>query len=153
MAIRFGTSGWRAIIADEFTFSHVRTVSQAICEHFSKEPSFASGSLVVGNDTRFLESGLPPSVPSRFPPMASAPCYARNLLQHPVFPMLSAVKRPPPVLTYGLAQSTGIQRMKLSTSDGAPALPAVTENDRATHLSTSKRARAADNSRRQVHLF
>ena len=32
MAIRFGTSGWRAIMADQFTFTNVRSVTPAICE-------------------------------------------------------------------------------------------------------------------------
>ena len=34
MAIRFGTSGWRAVIADDFTFAGVRQVTEAICAHF-----------------------------------------------------------------------------------------------------------------------
>ncbi len=35
MAIRFGTSGWRSIIADEFTFDNVRNVSEAICSYLT----------------------------------------------------------------------------------------------------------------------
>ncbi len=31
--IKFGTSGWRGIIADEFTFDGVRIVTKAIGEH------------------------------------------------------------------------------------------------------------------------
>lgn len=34
MSIRFGTSGWRAVIADEFTFAGVRKVTEALCTHF-----------------------------------------------------------------------------------------------------------------------
>jgi phosphomannomutase len=33
MAIRFGTSGSRAVIADDFTFAGVRKVTEAICTH------------------------------------------------------------------------------------------------------------------------
>ena len=50
MSIRFGTDGWRAIISDDFTFENVRTVSQAIADHF-KEKDVA---LAVGYDRRFL---------------------------------------------------------------------------------------------------
>src|SRR6266498_2011606 len=53
MSIRFGTSGWRAVIADEFTFAGVRKVTEAICTHFESvvHPNKA---MIVGHDTRFL---------------------------------------------------------------------------------------------------
>lgn len=37
MSIRFGTSGWRAAIADEFTAAGMRQVTEAICTHFGEE--------------------------------------------------------------------------------------------------------------------
>ena len=128
MAIKFGTSGWRAIIADEFTFSHVRTVSQAICDHFSAEPSFASSSLVVGNDTRFLGE--------RF----AAEC-AQQVSSNGFRALLCEQFTPTPCISHAIRNekaAAGINftashnppeynGMKLSTSDGAPALPAVTE--------------------------
>ncbi len=51
--IRFGTDGWRAIIADEFTFENVRACAQATALYF-KEQGLASRGVVVGYDTRFL---------------------------------------------------------------------------------------------------
>lgn len=51
--IRFGTDGWRAVIAEEFTFANVRCVSQAIARHLSDMRLERSG-IVVGFDTRFL---------------------------------------------------------------------------------------------------
>ncbi|OQA89691.1 MAG: Phosphoglucomutase [Elusimicrobia bacterium ADurb.Bin231] len=59
--IKFGTSGWRGIIADDFTFDNVRIVTQAIADYV-KETSRKSAvrgkkqyrqSVVVGYDTRF----------------------------------------------------------------------------------------------------
>ncbi len=50
--IRFGTSGWRAVIADEFTFANVRLAVAAIAEHVRR--GNASPTLIVGYDTRFL---------------------------------------------------------------------------------------------------
>ena len=31
--IKFGTDGWRAIIAEDYTFANVRTCAQAFAEH------------------------------------------------------------------------------------------------------------------------
>jgi len=53
MSIHFGTSGWRAIIADEFTFSNVRRVSQAIAKYL-KEHNQQNKGIIIGYDTRFL---------------------------------------------------------------------------------------------------
>ena len=51
--IKFGTDGWRAVIADEFTVSNVRAVTHAIA-HFLEEEKKASDGVVVGFDNRFL---------------------------------------------------------------------------------------------------
>jgi phosphoglucomutase len=53
MSIHFGTSGWRAIIADEFTFSNVRKVCQAIAKYI-KAHRLQDKGIIVGYDTRFL---------------------------------------------------------------------------------------------------
>jgi len=50
--IKFGTSGWRAIIADEFTFAAVRRVTQAIANYLQAEA--ANSQIIVGYDTRFM---------------------------------------------------------------------------------------------------
>src|SRR5512132_4385996 len=52
-SIRFGTSGWRAVIADEFTFSNARRVVAAIARVLSSDGR-SSGPVLVGFDTRFL---------------------------------------------------------------------------------------------------
>ncbi|MCX7918824.1 MAG: phosphoglucomutase/phosphomannomutase family protein [bacterium] len=51
--ISFGTSGWRAIISEEFTFANVRIVTQAIAQYLQQEQLDTRG-VVVGYDTRFL---------------------------------------------------------------------------------------------------
>jgi phosphomannomutase len=50
--IKFGTDGWRGIIADDFTFDNVRRVAGAIASYVLKHED-ASRGLVVGYDTRF----------------------------------------------------------------------------------------------------
>lgn len=52
-AIRFGTDGWRAIVADEFTMENVRIVAQAIAS-YTKEMGQQEQPIIVGHDTRFL---------------------------------------------------------------------------------------------------
>lgn len=56
--IKFGTDGWRAVIADEFTFSNLERVAQAYADFLSqdKEPLSAreSALVIVGFDRRFL---------------------------------------------------------------------------------------------------
>ena len=54
MPIKFGTSGWRAIIADKFTFANVRLVTRAICSYLRESGVRDGASLVVSYDTRFL---------------------------------------------------------------------------------------------------
>lgn len=55
MGIAFGTEGWRAIIAEEFTVENVCNVSQAIAEHMLANQSGRKPlTLAVGYDTRFL---------------------------------------------------------------------------------------------------
>ncbi len=51
--IKFGTSGWRGVIADDFTFGRVGAVVQAIADHLVSQGLKDKG-VIVGYDTRFL---------------------------------------------------------------------------------------------------
>ncbi len=54
-AIKFGTSGWRGIISDTFTFGNVELAAHAIAQHLHENPPpNARKLLIVGHDTRFL---------------------------------------------------------------------------------------------------
>ena len=50
--IKFGTDGWRAIIADDFTFANVRACAEAVARNLVATGRSDQG-LVVGFDTRF----------------------------------------------------------------------------------------------------
>lgn len=50
--IKFGTSGWRGILAEDFTFANARLVCQAIAGYLKQE-GLASQGMVIGYDTRF----------------------------------------------------------------------------------------------------
>ena len=49
--ISFGTDGWRAVVADDFTYANVRAVTQAVAQYLAAAPP--EGRVVVGHDTRF----------------------------------------------------------------------------------------------------
>jgi len=51
--IKFGTDGWRGIIADDFTFDNVRRVAGGIASYVLRHENPAHG-LFIGYDTRFL---------------------------------------------------------------------------------------------------
>ena len=127
MAIRFGTSGWRAVIADEFTFAGVRMVTEAICSHF-QEAGSRSNTMIVCHDTRFMGE--------RF----AAEC-AQVISAHGFRSLLCPEPVPTPTMSHAIRTQNAIcginftashnppeyNGMKLSTADGAPALPEVTK--------------------------
>ncbi|HYV85326.1 MAG TPA: phosphoglucomutase/phosphomannomutase family protein [Patescibacteria group bacterium] len=53
MTIRFGTDGWRGVMADDFTFDNVRIVSQAVADLVHEEGR-AGSAVPIGHDVRFL---------------------------------------------------------------------------------------------------
>jgi phosphomannomutase len=52
MSIRFGTDGWRAVIADDFTYENVRRVTHAIARYVVRNEKPDAG-VLVGYDTRY----------------------------------------------------------------------------------------------------
>jgi phosphoglucomutase len=128
MTIRFGTSGWRAVIADEFTFAGVRSVTSAICSHFETANSVGD-LMVVGYDTRFLGEKFAEECAN----IISRSAFRVLLCDEPApTPTISHVIRTKGAIcginftaSHNPPQYNG---MKLSTSDGAPALPEITRN-------------------------
>ncbi len=51
-SIKFGTDGWRGIIAEDFTFDNVRICAQAVADYLTQDGLDKRG-LVIGYDTRF----------------------------------------------------------------------------------------------------
>lgn len=128
MAIHFGTSGWRAVIADEFTFDKVRLVTEAICSYLKKTEENGSGKkLVIGHDTRFMGENF-----SRV---------AADIAKEKGFRVLLCDgPTPTPTISFTIRNEKAVgglnftashnppeyQGIKFSTADGAPALPEIT---------------------------
>lgn len=52
-SIKFGTSGWRAILAEDFTVQNIRIVSQGIAQYLRQQKIGQQG-ILIGYDARFL---------------------------------------------------------------------------------------------------
>jgi len=88
MAIKFGTDGWRGIIADDFTFENVRYCTQGVAEHL-QDKGLAQRGLVVGYDTRFASE--------HFAAAASEVAAANGIKVY-----LCPRAMPTPVISYGI---------------------------------------------------
>ena len=51
--IKFGTDGWRAVIADDFTFENLERVALATARYFATHKKVRNG-IVIGYDVRFM---------------------------------------------------------------------------------------------------
>jgi phosphoglucomutase len=124
--IRFGTSGWRAVLGEEFTFDNARRVVTAIARVARSTGDPARG-IVVACDTRFLNE--------RFVDEA-----ARVLAREGIRALVADRDVPTPVVAYTIRRLGALgginftashnppeyNGIKFSTDDGAPALPAIT---------------------------
>ena len=123
--IKFGTSGWRAIVADEFTLANIRRAVTGIATYVASQPG--THRVLVGRDPRFLGESFVDEA-------------ARLLAQHGVTPVIIPEAAPTPAIAYAIREhkaSGGINftashnppeynGIKFSTPDGAPALPEMT---------------------------
>ncbi|MDO8568092.1 MAG: phosphoglucomutase/phosphomannomutase family protein [Dehalococcoidales bacterium] len=55
--IKFGTDGWRGIIAEDFTFDNVRACAQGVADYL-KQSGLAGRGLIIGYDTRFASENF-----------------------------------------------------------------------------------------------
>jgi alpha-D-glucose phosphate-specific phosphoglucomutase len=125
-AIKFGTSGWRAIVAEEFTVANIRLAVAGIAAYVKTQPT--PHRVLVGRDPRFLGESF----------VAEA---ARVLAGAGVTPIVIPDAAPTPAIAHAVRtlKTTGAinftashnppeyNGIKYSTPDGAPALPEVTK--------------------------
>jgi phosphoglucomutase len=152
-AIKFGTSGWRAIIADDFTFANVRLAAAAIADHVrSRNPK---PTVIVGHDTRFFAEEFSLTA-------------AQILREHRVHVLLCEGATPTPVIAHEIRRKkidgainftashnpAEYQGLKFSGPDGGPALPEVTHDieARAAKMGERSPAKADDAAFEKIDL-
>lgn len=125
--IHFGTSGWRGLIADEFTFANVRLAVTAIAGHVKAKT--AKPTILVGYDTRFYSE--------EFSALA-----VTILLQHGIRTLLCDTFTPTPAIAYEIQRAkldgainftashnpAQYHGLKFSSCDAGPALPEITKD-------------------------
>jgi len=125
MKIKFGTSGWRGIIADDFTYANVKVAVLGIVRYLKE---IDAKEVVVGYDTRFMSED--------FARLAS-----EILAYNGIKVRFSEFDIPTPVISYEIVNKNldgGINftashndymynGLKFSNKTGAPALPEETE--------------------------
>ena len=125
-SIKFGTSGWRGILAEDFTLDNIRVVIQAIADHLQAAGEAEKG-VLIGHDSRFFGK--------RFAREA-----ARILAGSGIRVLLCADDTPTPVIAFELLQRgcggavnftashnpCEYNGIKFSPSWGGPALPETT---------------------------
>lgn len=106
-SIKFGTDGWRGIIAQDFTFDNVRACAQAVADYV-KDRGMAGRGLVVGYDTRFASEDFGAAV-------------AEVLAASGVKAYLCARPTPTPVISYNIV-SRGAAGAAIITASHNPPL-------------------------------
>src|ERR1700678_1295618 len=129
--IKFGTSGWRAVMAEEFTFANVQRAVHGIARYVVSHNSTRKSNgaeVIVGRDPRFLGE--------TFCSMAGD-----ILSSYGVTPLVIAEPTPTPAISYAVISSKAdgainftashnppeYNGIKFSTPDGAPSLPEATK--------------------------
>src|ERR1700676_981362 len=125
--IKFGTSGWRGLIADDFTFATVRLAVRAIAEHLKSKKN--DPTVLVGYDTRFYSE--------EFSALA-----VEILQQYDIQTLLCETFTPTPAIAYEIARAkldgainftashnpSQYHGLKFSGAGAGPALPESTKD-------------------------
>jgi phosphoglucomutase len=125
--IKFGTSGWRGLIADDFTFANIRLAVTAIADHVNNKTTNAT--ILVGYDPRFYseefsqlavdllnQNGIRTLLCDTFTP---TPAIAYEIMRRKLDGAINFTASHNPAHYHGL---------KFSSADAGPALPEVTKD-------------------------
>jgi alpha-D-glucose phosphate-specific phosphoglucomutase len=133
--IKFGTSGWRGLIAADFTFQNVRLASAGVAAYLKEELSKPDSALkdrkkvvIIGHDTRFLGREF-------------AMTAAEVLTSHGINILLCDRDTPTPAISFSIRNLKALgginitashnppeyQGFKYSNEKGAPATPEITK--------------------------
>lgn len=107
--IQFGTDGWRAVIAEEFTFENVRRVAQAVAVYWRDEAASKGRPLraAVGYDCRFLSEKF-------------AAAIAEVLAANGINTILASEPCPSPAVSYAIKERGLIGGVMVTASHNPP---------------------------------
>lgn len=112
--IRFGTSGWRALIARDFTFENVKLAAQATADYFKRELADKKSEIygrkpliLVGYDARFMGKEFA---------LLTAEIFEANGLDPRVFER----DTPTPVIAFTIKQKKAIGAVNITASHNPP---------------------------------
>jgi len=127
LKIKFGTSGWRGVIGEDFTFENVRIASQGIVNYLKKQKSITGG-VIVGYDTRFLSEKFA-SEAAKILAFNGIKAYLCNRdLPTPCVSFETVRRNAAGAINFTASHNPPeYNGLKFSTGNGAPALPEVTE--------------------------
>src|SRR3984893_6152759 len=125
--IKFGTSGWRGLIADDFTFANVRLAVTAIADHVNSKTK--NPTILVGYDPRFCSEEFSQEA-------------VDILNRHGIRTLLCDTFTPTPAIAYEITRRklggainftashnpAQYHGLKFSSADAGPALPEVTKD-------------------------
>ena len=125
--IHFGTSGWRGIIGDDFTFAGVRAACAAIADCVRKENP-KDPRLIVGYDTRFLSPEFARSAVSVLAVRGIHSYLCKEPTPTPAIACEILRRKTEGGINFTASHNpSDYNGLKFSTADGAPALPRVTQ--------------------------
>jgi len=108
MTIKFGTDGWRAVIAETFTFENVRLASQAVADYFLDTADADTNlEVVIGFDTRFLSDRFAAEV-------------ARVMAANGLIANLARADAPTPAISYNIVHRKAIGGVMITASHNPP---------------------------------
>src|ERR1039457_1666291 len=125
-SIRFGTSGWRAIVADELTFANIRLAVAGIAAYVKTQPQ--PHRVLVGRDPRFLGESFVAEAASVLAGAGVTPIVIPGAAPTPAIAHAVRVLKTSGAINFTASHNPPeYNGIKFSTHDGAPALPEVTK--------------------------
>jgi phosphomannomutase len=108
MNIKFGTDGWRAVIAEDFTFANVARVAQATADYWNANPvAGTEKKIIVGYDRRFLSDDF-------------ARCTAEVLAGNGFSVVLTPEPTPTPSVSFAVKQLHAVGGVMITASHNPP---------------------------------
>ncbi|MBE0686879.1 MAG: phosphoglucomutase/phosphomannomutase family protein [Anaerolineaceae bacterium] len=104
--IKFGTDGWRAVIAEEYTFDNVRRCSQGFSSYLI-EKGYQGKWVIIGYDKRFHSENF-------------AKAAAEVLTANGLFVFLTNDATPTPVISYSVVNKKTVGAINITASHNPP---------------------------------